>query len=250
METKYIVGVVFFGLALSYGLITWALSWKIKSEDNEVLKSKLMQAQALVNGGFACIFLFFITGTIVQIFNLGKELAMNVAITIIISWLVILVGYYSWAIYFYNINLGWSDERWNRQHKLQSETGSTEEHDRNPHSEETLGLPPGTVRGTIALTLLMVGSALAIASFGFDRHVKPNSEFIDNFEFMKTAFLMMIAFYFGTKALDVFKPATNRNQNTVGFPTTGDLSNQPGNAAQLAAEPEVQNALFDPTAHG
>jgi len=83
-----------------------------------------------------------------------------------------LICYYVWALYFYNINLGWSDDKWTRfRGQKEDASDTTAAPNENPHSEETLGLPPGTVRGTIALTLLVGGLALTIAT---DNSVAPD----------------------------------------------------------------------------
>jgi hypothetical protein len=71
----------------------------------------------------------------------------------------------------------------------------------NPYKSETFGLPNGTIRATLTLTLLF----LNIALFYISVYAPPSSIFADRVEFMATAFLMMIAFYFGTKAVDVAK---------------------------------------------
>ena len=62
---------------------------------------------------------------------------------------------------------------------------------------------PGTVRGTISITLLVGSLSMAIASLGMDYVIKEDSFIADHFDFFKTAFLMMIAFYFGNKSLEM-----------------------------------------------
>lgn len=64
----------------------------------------------------------------------------------------------------------------------------------NPYQEETFGMPRGTFRGILTLTLLYVTVILELANvriIGFEDEIK---------EFM-TAFQMMIAFYFGAKVM-------------------------------------------------
>ena len=127
-----------------------------------------------------------------------------IALGLMLLWIGLLVAYFAWAIYFYNINLGLTDQDWAeiREHKQYVPEGAVDVPSENPNAAQTLGLPPGTLRGTIALTLLVGGIAMAIASLGMDSTVKANSFVVDNFDFFKTAFLMMIAFYFGNKALE------------------------------------------------
>ena len=134
----------------------------------------------------------------------GEDFFDLIALTIIVIWFAILVGYYAWAIYFYNINLGLTDEDWAeiRERKKFNPEGVNEPKE-NPNINQTLGLPTGTVRGTVALTLLIGGVAMTIAALGMKNTLEANSFLVDNFEFFKTAFLMMIAFYFGNKSLEM-----------------------------------------------
>ena len=86
----------------------------------------------------------------------------------------------------------------------------------NPYRSETFGLPNGTIRATLTLTLLF----LNIALFYISVYAPPSSIFANRVEFMATAFLMMIAFYFGTKAVDVAKirskmPKPKEEGNTI-----------------------------------
>jgi hypothetical protein len=145
--------------------------------------------------------------TIIGFVRNGESFFYNLAAAIILSWIVTLVVYYIWAIYFYNVNMGWEDDDWDELKRKKGDSTELmgDEPKKNPHHEETLGLPPGTVRGTIAISLLVAGLAVVIASFSFKQTMGANEYYIDNFEFFKTAFLMMIAFYFGNKSLDFLK---------------------------------------------
>lgn len=125
-----------------------------------------------------------------------------IAAAIVVSWILILAGYYSWAIYFYNINMGWTDQDWKEQDIKRLANPNEAEPVNNPNQEETLGLPPGTVRGTIALSVLVGGLAMLIASLAMPGKYSQNEFLVDNFEYIKTAFLMVIAFYFGSKSLE------------------------------------------------
>ncbi len=172
----------------------------------EVEKSKKQQGLIILYTSLSVLGLFMVVGALVTLLNKNNFLK-NLSATIIICWLIILVAYYAWAIYFYNINLGWSDDKWDR-HRLKQATDpsdTTPTPNENPNNEETLGLPPGTVRGTLALTLLVAAIALVVGSLGEESVIKTDSVLADHFEFIKNAFLMMIAFYFGTKGLDALK---------------------------------------------
>jgi hypothetical protein len=197
-------------------LLIWILAKKSKAITNAIEQNKLAQTKIIIYAGLAIIFLLFISGVVVHNINGSERFLINLSITIIISWFVLLICYYAWALFFYNVGLGWSDDKWNR-FRVQSEDPTTvqQARNKNPHDEETLGLPPGTVRGTIALTLLVGALALTIASFGMDSYSKGNTVLIDNFDFYKQAFLMMIAFYFGAKSLEILqnRSETPKNQN-------------------------------------
>ncbi|NJN25754.1 MAG: hypothetical protein HC819_07210 [Cyclobacteriaceae bacterium] len=153
--------------------------------------------------------LIFTVTTAISLANPGHTF-FNLAGGIIISWIISLVTYYVWAIRFYNINMGWTEEDWIKQDKLKREQPESAdcEPEANPNAEETLGLPPGTVRATIALTLLIGALALMLASLEMPYMLEQNSFFIDNYDFIKTAILMMVAFYFGNKSLEYFKTSS------------------------------------------
>ncbi|MEP0366183.1 MAG: hypothetical protein ABJN36_06530 [Cyclobacteriaceae bacterium] len=177
----------------------------------------------------AYLVLVAIVTTLIGFFRSGDEFFFHFAASIIISWIMVLIIYYIWAIYFYNINLGWDDEDWERvrNHKDKHDLGPGQVSDEpmsNPHAGETLGLPPGTVRGTIALSLLIAGLAVIIASFQLNSSYASNENVVDNFEFFKNAFLMMIAFYFGNKSLEVLNNKKKEQSpppgSTTGQPTT------------------------------
>lgn len=124
-----------------------------------------------------------------------------ISINIILVWIGVLVGYYTWAIYFFNINLGLTNEDWAEIRQNEADGEPVEVRQENPHHDQTLGLPGGTIRGTLALSLAVGALAMLVASLGIDNTMSANELFIDTFDFFKTAFLMMIAFYFGNKSL-------------------------------------------------
>ena len=130
-------------------------------------------------------------------------------LVIIIVWAVIFLRYFIWAIYYYNINFGITDKDWDKIFDAMEdkENGIQVNEERlkapkfNPYRSQTFGLPPGTVRGMIALTLLFGAISMLIVSMGMNDTIEQDSFFWDHFEFYKTAFLMMIAFYFGDRSL-------------------------------------------------
>lgn len=167
-----------------------------------------------------------------------------VGLGLIIVWACIFLSYFIWAIYFYNINLGLTEEDWDRiKHAKESKrTGDfyseediAEEPAYNPYKDETFGLPPGTVRGMIAFTLLFGALAMLIVSIGMNNEIPRDSIFFDQYEFFKTAFLMMIAFYFGTRSLQYLK-------SSKGSDATAPPSKASNNATPSISPPSAPAA--------
>ncbi len=177
----------------------------------------------LINGVIIVIVIAFAICILSGVFNDINDSYRQIAVALIILWVGILVSYYVWAIYFYNVNLGYSDEEWEsiRQRRssalmlkdsgLEYDPSDLDEPSENPYQDETFGLPVGTVRGTIALTLLMGGLAMLIYSIGH-----PEIPITDHLEFFIQAFLMMVAFYFGSKVLEYWQ----RNNGTAATDTS------------------------------
>lgn len=156
-----------------------------------------------------------------------------IGLSLVIIWSCIFMAYFIWAIYYYNINLGIPEEVWDRINDAKeakrtgnfySEEDLAEEPHTNPYRSETFGLPNGTVRGMIAFTLLFGALAMLIVSIGMENQVDPNALFWDQYEFFKTAFLMMIAFYFGTRALQYLQSNSKPTDLSAGRNTGGGAS--------------------------
>ncbi len=178
---------------------------------NRILKSiKDKQFLNKLFVGLMCLLELIILGAIVHIIiqfikDPDDDLYNLTALGILLLWFGILVAYYAWAVYFYNINLGLTNEDWAeiREIRKHSPEGAADAPRENPNINETLGLPTGTVRGSLALSLMVSALAMTIAALGMPSVIKENSFIVDNFDFIKTAFLMMIAFYFGNKSLEL-----------------------------------------------
>ncbi|MDN5210957.1 DUF5675 family protein [Fulvivirgaceae bacterium BMA12] len=179
------------------------------------------------------------------------------AISLILVWFGVLIAYLAWAIHFYNINLGLTNEDWAaikeriNEGKARREMGEDVpeeelvEPTENPYKDETFGLPPGTIRGTLALSLLLGGFSLLIVSFGHPDVLGSSDIFRENYEFFKTAFLMMIAFYFGSKSLQyIMKP--DRKSGTQIAPR--GINKKTVVSDILSAPPETENAAPPPPA--
>ena len=185
---------------------------------------------------------FVITALLELTIARNQDVYNNLAVSIIVSWLLILVVYYIWAIYYYNFNFGLEDAHWEEikeVRKTDPEKAKKMGPDGNPFAEQTLGLPPGTIRGTLALSLMVTGLAVVIASLSMKSTLGENEFFIDNFEFFKTAFLMMIAFYFGNKSLEFLKDRKkfyknegkgNTSKMPVGTPPESPVNNSVNDA--------------------
>ncbi|QDH80284.1 N-acetylmuramidase family protein [Echinicola soli] len=145
-----------------------------------------------------------------------------VGLLITVIWIAVFMIYFVWSVYFYNINYGLTDEEWEKIAKakemsaygVQEVNAGIPEPLYNPYRSQTFGLPPGTVRGMIAFTLLIGGMSLLISSYGMD--YISNAEMAlraKQFEFFETAFLMMIAFYFGDRSLKYLRDRWNTSPN-------------------------------------
>jgi len=139
-----------------------------------------------------------------------QNLFQAIGLVVSVIWVAVFLRYFMWSVYHYNINYGLTEEDWQKieeARKLQQSGHPVNEEDqkapdKNPYRSQTFGLPPGTVRGMIAFTLLLGGLSLLIVSFGNEYYTGDQMTLIrQQFEFFETAFLMMIAFYFGDKSL-------------------------------------------------
>ena len=188
--------------------------------------------ELIILGAIVYIVIQFIVGPGEEIYNL-------IALGILLIWFGVLVAYYAWAIFFYNINLGLTNEDWAeiRDRRQYSPEGAQDVPTENPNINETLGLPTGTVRGTLALTLMIGGLAMTIAALGMENFMKENTFLVDNFDFFKTAFLMMIAFYFGSKSLEMIGYKSKRIHGTGDKQT--QTSQQPSASQQSPVPPSA-----------
>lgn len=225
-----------------------ARSIKNKQFLNKLFVGLMCLIELIIFGVIAHIIVQFIKGP-------GNELYKLVALGILLIWFGVLVAYYAWAIYFYNINLGLTNEDWAeiRERRQYSPEGAEDVPSENPNINQTLGLPTGTVRGTLALTLMMGGLAMTIAALGMESFIKENAFLVDNFDFFKTAFLMMIAFYFGSKSLEMIGYKSKRvygtsdNQTETGQPQSAPIppSANASAAKQILKKGSVESATAD-----
>lgn len=193
--------------------------WKTNNNRNIIEKSKQ------VNASKAFILLVIIIFSVITIFgvlyilddssgNPSAPIFKAIGFVILMLWFCIFLCYFIWAIYYYNLNLGKTNKEWKvineaKQSRANGAPYAQENLDEeplyNPYKDETFGVPPGTVRGMIAFTLLFGAIALLIVSFGMENTEGDKTFIIQQFDFFKQAFLMMVAFYFGSKSLKYLK---------------------------------------------
>jgi hypothetical protein len=160
--------------------------------------------------------------------NHAGSVARYAAAAVLLAWLGVVAVYYAWAIYFYNHNLGVSEREWKilypemytrteaelaffekRRQSLEArrQAGETlpgfmhSAPSDNPYARDSFGLPPGTLRGTLALTAMVMFVAVELINV-FE---KPSGKLEDHFTELITCFMMVLAFYFGTKGLEALK---------------------------------------------
>lgn len=160
------------------------------------------------------------------------NLFQAVGLVVSIIWIAVFLRYFMWAVYNYNINYGLTDKDWDKifEAREMAKMGypvnpdELEGPDKNPYRSQTFGLPPGTVRGMIAFTLLFGGLSLLIVSFGSEYTANELALVRQQFEFFETAFLMMIAFYFGDKSLKYLQKRWSRPASPASPDSPADTS--------------------------
>ncbi len=167
----------------------------------------------------------------------ANQFVLIIAGALLLIWIVMVIVYLVWAIHRYNSNYGLSNHEWKILHpymyadenerdeyiKLKNQimvekqnmagdtelvTAPIEEPDENPYKLDSFGLPPNTIRGIIALTALF----LFILMEGINYFSTIAVE--DNFKELILALQMVIAFYFGSRAIEVFKARSEKQEKS------------------------------------
>lgn len=226
--------VVVIALVFMYALLARYFSPKTKDRNPNFnpyhtffFKGTVILSTLLVSFGILGAFFVYI-----EYNNLFQ--AVGLATSVI--WIALFLIYFMWSVYHYNINYGLTDQDWQRIYDAKDrynqgfpvKTSEMTTPDYNPYRSQTFGLPPGTVRGMIAFTLLMGGMALLIVSFGTQYSGVDAALLSQQFEFFETAFLMMIAFYFGDKSL---KYLQNRWSPRAGGDNQTQSNAEPGKSS-------------------
>ena len=164
-----------------------------------------------------------------------------------LAWFVIIIAFLMYLFVRFHWYGGLRRKRyllivdWVNNDESISPDQKSQHYPQNPYKDETFGLPRGTIRATLTLTLLF----LNIALFFISVYAPPSNIFANRVEFMATAFLMMIAFYFGTKAVDVARIRTKAKKpdeksggdNTI---TQTTVRTETPPAAQIKPEEKVE----------
>ena len=135
------------------------------------------------------------------------QFALTFSIVISLIWLIGMIVLLFYSIRRYHFHGGLKHENYDNLVRTINEDDTIPLNDKelfypqNPYKNETFGLPRGTIRMCLTLSLLVINVLVLYISF----YAPPTSVFADRIDFVTTAFLMMIAFYFGSKAVDVYK---------------------------------------------
>ena len=164
----------------------------------------------------------------------GFQKAKRIAFWVITFWLFLIIGLFVMLFARYHFYGGLRPRQYfDLVNKIKNDdtipwNEKATHYPQNTYHDQTLGLPKGTVRGVLTLTLLVANCLVLYVS----TYSPPGSHYRENTEFITTAFLMMIAFYFGSKAVDVFKAREDTRRKTK--PEGGQA---PRAAAGAAAPP-------------
>ncbi len=229
-------------IAITFVMTMISIFWFLHLIKKKGESKRDLQVQSVLFAVFIFITLIFLVSSIIQIIA-DENLFKYIGATIIICWIIVILGYYVWAIYFYNVNYGWQESDWIKHEERVNAglPGLSGEPMHNPHEKDSLGLPPGTVRGTLAISLLVAGLAMTISALSMPDRYEGNMLIIDHFDFFKQAFLMMIAFYFGTKGLEILQKGGSGKISTTSNGTLPTSGLTDGNNAEDKKILPVQN---------
>jgi hypothetical protein len=242
--------IILVALSFIYGLVAKHISPKVKDNNPNFNPYHTFFFRGTVILSVILVIFAFLGAIFIYIEHDNVFQAIGLATAVI--WIALFLIYFMWSVYHYNINYGLTDQDWQRIYDSRDmhsqgipvKASDMEMPPYNPYKSQTFGLPPGTVRGMIAFTLLMGGMSLLIVSFGTQYTGVDAALLSQQFEFFETAFLMMIAFYFGDKSLkylrERWQPRKGDNQND---PTNQSQAGKPGVSSQPMDTPMPMNSL-------
>ena len=97
----------------------------------------------------------------------------------------------------------------------------------NPYEDETLGLPKGTFRGILTLTIMFVAIMLEI----FTLNDSGNNHYENSIAKFMTAFQMVLAFYFGSQVMSTLTSAETKKTEAISGKLSEDDKPSTGDAA-------------------
>lgn len=156
------------------------------------------------------------------------------AIILMVVWLSLVIWYLYWAINRYAQNYGLSDKEWKilnpeayakeeeldkyREIRIRIIERAKKEYEllypgkpfqgvipalveppKNPYAKDSFGLPPGTIRGILAITAMFAFVVIECANLFSPANLERD------FSELLMVFQMVIAFYFGARAVEIFK---------------------------------------------
>lgn len=155
-------------------------------------------------------------------------------------WFLLFFGIIFYALYRYNFNAGLNRKKYrelvrkiDRDNQIPVDQKAAH-YPQNPYKTETFGVPRGTVRGFLTFTLLIVNCLILYILI----YAPPESLLEGRLEYVKTAFLMMIAFYFGTRAVEVLRTREETRRGLTGLPGPAPLSPE-NNMVLMSEQPEI-----------
>ncbi len=177
--------------------------------------------------------------------------------TLLLVWVIGMVNHLRKMVVYYNENYGLSEDEWKmvspemyakdekekadllaKKAEMIQAAGENTNHiqhllnppTENPHKNDSFGLPPGTIRGVIALTILILFVGFEILNLFSTINLETR------FSELITAFQMIIAFYFGSKAIDVLKIRSEKKENATPATQTNTVSSVNPNPAPAVIE--------------
>ncbi|MEX0884690.1 MAG: peptidoglycan-binding protein, partial [Cyclobacteriaceae bacterium] len=155
--------VILIALTFMYGIVARHISPKVKERNanfnpyhHYFFKGTVILSSLLVLFGIFGAFFVYVE---------HDNLFQAVGLATVVIWIAVFLIYFMWSVYHFNINYGLTDQDWQRIYDAKDrysqgmpvKESEMETPDYNPYRSQTFGLPPGTVRGMIAFTLLMGG---------------------------------------------------------------------------------------------
>ena len=122
-----------------------------------------------------------------------KTIILMVYVPILV-WSVLLICYIIWLSKKYTFG-NWDQD--------------PDKKNQNPYCNETLGMPRGTMRGLLTLTVLFVAIVLEVFTLHDEKHEAHTHEFI-------VAFQMVLAFYFGSQIMSQVTSAEKSRTESFG----------------------------------